>query len=105
MAQRNALRLAQVGHEALKGRGLHTGHTLGADLLLVSQNAHGGALRRFYIKNCAQLRIGHGTVVVPVGADQGAVKAHIAGPGSWHGGEFSRDQILLRDPVPLVEYL
>jgi hypothetical protein len=42
---------------------------------------------------------------VPVGADQGAVKAHIAGPGSWHGGEFSRDQILLRDPVPLVEYL
>lgn len=104
MAQRNILLLAEVGHEGLERLRLHTGHAVGAGLLLVGENAHSRALRRtLEIKDRAQLGIGAHAVILPVGADHAAVKADVACRERRHGGELRRQEVFLRDAVLIMQ--
>ena len=72
------LRAAHVAHEPLKRLRQHTGHALGADLLLVREDADRGLLRGHSVKNTCKLCIRADAVVVTVGRDEAAVKADVA---------------------------
>lgn len=69
VAQVNALALAHVAHEPLKGLALHAGDAVGAGLLLIGQDADAGLLRVLDVEDGLELRIGADPVVVAVGAD------------------------------------
>ena len=58
---------------------LHAGHAIGADLLLIGEDAHGRALRRAVeVEDGTQLSVGAHAVILTVGADHAAVKADVA---------------------------
>ena len=104
MAQRDVLLLAEVGHEGLERLRLHAGHAVGADLLLVGEDAHGRALRRAVeVKDGAQLGIGAHAVILTVGTDHAAVKADVARRERRHGGKLRRQEVLFRDAVFIME--
>lgn len=87
----------------LERLGLHAGHALGADLLLVGEDADGGLLRRFELQDGRELGVGADAVVMAVGADHAAVKAQVPRVGGRDGLKLSGDEILLHDAVFLVQ--
>ena len=104
MAQRNVLLLAEVGHEGLKRLRLHAGHAIGADLLLIGEDAHGRTLRRAVkVEDGTQLSVGAHAVILTVGADHAAVKADVARRERRHGGQLRRQKVLFRDAVFIIE--
>ena len=101
--QQHTLRIAQLSHELIKGGGQHTGHTFGADLLLIRKDTHGGALGGFRVKQASQLRIGAHPVIVTVAGDKAAVKADITGVSGGDSLQLSGDKVLLHHAVLLMQ--
>ena len=89
----------QVGQQL----GLHTRVALGADLLLVGQNDHGGVDGIVGAKQSGDGGVGADAVVVAVGTDQGAVQTHVSCLAGGYGGEIGGQEILLGDAVLLME--
>ena len=102
-AQRDVLCLAEVLHEAVKGRALHAAHALGPDLFLVGKNADAGPPRRLEVKHGLQLRPGADPVVVAVSADHGAVQTNLTDVEGGNGCQLRREEIFLRDSVCIVQ--
>ena len=101
--QGRALSLAQILHKGVKGSGLHTGHTVGADLLLVRQHADGGFGRRLVqIQQCLQGGVAADAVVMAVGADHGAVQADLRGLHSRHRFQYLK-KTLYSAGIPNIE--
>ena len=103
--KRDALRAAHVAHEPLKRLRQHTGHALGADLLLVREDADRGLLRGHSVKNTCKLCIRADAVVVTVGRDEAAVKADVARLAGGDDFELGGDEVLLRNAVLRVQIL
>ena len=103
VAQPHVLLLAEILHERLKGVALHAGNAHRADLFLVGENAHGGALRHFGVENGFELGIGAHAVVLTVAADERAVHADVARLKTRHDLQLGGEEVLLRDAVAVVQ--
>ena len=104
VAQLHALGVAKVFHKRLEGGRLHAAHANGADLFLVREDAHGGALGGLGLIDGLELSVGAHAVVVAVAADQGAVKTHVAGIQRGHGLQLGGEEILLGDAVAVAQH-
>ena len=89
----------QVCHQVA----LHTGVAVRSDLLLVGQDHHGGVSRGIRIEQGGQAGVSAHPVVVAIGADEGAVKAHIPCLLGRNGRQVSGEEVLLGDAVLLME--
>ena len=99
----HVLLLAEVGHERFKRAALHAGNAHRADLFLVGEDAHGGAIRRLGVENGLELGIGAHTVVLTVAADERAVHADVARFKARHDLQLGREEVLFRDVVAVVQ--
>ena len=97
------LRRAQILHKGLEGGALHAADAHGSDLLLVGQDAHGSALWGLGLIDRLQLCVGAHPVVVAVAADERAVQAHVAGVKGGDDLQLRGEEILLDDPVAVME--
>ena len=82
---------------------LHTGHAVGADLFLIGQHADGGVHGVLGLDLGQQCGVSIHAVIVTVGTDHGAVKAHIACLGSGHDFDLGAGEVALGDAVLLVQ--
>ena len=82
---------------------LHTGDTVGADLLFIGQHADGGVQGVLRLDLCHQCRIGIHPVIVTVAAHHGAVKADIPGLVGGHHFDLGAGEVALGDAVLLVQ--
>ena len=89
----------QVCHEVA----LHPRIALGADLLLISRNDHGGVEAVVRGEQCSKRRVSAHAVIVPIGTDQRAIQSHVPCPDGGDCGEVGRKKILLGDAVLFVQ--
>ena len=82
---------------------LHARVALGADLLLVRQDDHGGVDGIIGAEQSGDGGVGADAVIVTVRADEGAIQTHVAGLAGGNGGQIRGEKILLGDAVLLVE--
>ena len=82
---------------------LHTGHAVRTDLFLIGQHADGGVHGVLGLDLSQQCGVSIHAVIVAVGTDHGAVKAHVACLGSGHHLDLGAGEVALGDAVLLVQ--
>ncbi len=106
LVEQHILCAAQVRHEGIKGMGLHAGHAVRADLLLVHEQADAGMLGRFdEVEQGGSSRVGADAVIMAVGADKRAVKADVAGVVRRYAAQLCGQEIRLGHAVFAVQVL
>ena len=94
---------AEQLHKVEHIHALHTGHAVGANLFLIGQHADGGVHGILGLDLGQQCGVSIHAVIVAVGTDHGAVKAHVACLGSGHHLDLGAGEVALGDAVLLVQ--
>jgi hypothetical protein len=96
---------SDILQEILPEDGPHAGGAVGAGLLLVGEDHHGGELRLLGVHLGLELGEGADLVVLPVGPDHGPVEPDVHGLVRGYGAELGGQEVLLLEPVLLVQDL
>ena len=100
----DAGKLQNLGQGVLEEAAPHARGTHGANLLLVDQQADGGALDLLDVQLSYEARVGAGAVVLAVAQDHGAVKAQVAGGAGGNDLKLRGEKVLLVDAKLLLKY-
>ena len=84
---------------------IHSGCTVGSDLLLVCKDAAVGSVTGLALHHCNQRCVGAHAVVLAVSENQGLVETDVAGLACGNQLELGGCKIILRDSVFLLEEL
>ena len=106
LVEQHILCAAQIAHKGLERAGLHAGHAVRADLLLVHEQADAGMRGRFgQVKQGSGRRIGADAVIMAVGADKRAVETDVAGAKRRHAAQLCGQEIRLGHAVFAIKML